>query len=284
MSDILDWSVKDEESWYHLRSAYGALMFEKARQVAFVGRFIGGQYFNRSHRGDKESKPPFEVVDVSTQREAMAFIEDSLFQDEFFKTSAEVLNHLAPSRWWHRGSRISFTMDYPVHDMIATMQWWTLFDRLFPNTLRRIHDAELKTNGSDKFTVAEYLQRMSKACWADATNAKRAKSGTWTDNKPFLSDIRRSLQREYLGLLEPLVRQKPGRVISPDLHAMVQYSLKLLSDDLDEVIQASKVDFASEAHLVSCKSRIDRMLSADLEEHRPQQFFSMFGSEAQTNR
>jgi len=259
-------------------------MFEKARQVAFVGRFIGGQYFNRSHRGDKESKPPFEVVDVSTQREAMAFIEDSLFQDEFFKTSAEVLNHLAPSRWWHRGSRISFTMDYPVHDMIATMQWWTLFDRLFPNTLRRIHDAELKTNGSDKFTVAEYLQRMSKACWADATNAKRAKSGTWTDNKPFLSDIRRSLQREYLGLLEPLVRQKPGRVISPDLHAMVQYSLKLLSDDLDEVIQASKVDFASEAHLVSCKSRIDRMLSADLEEHRPQQFFSMFGSEAQTNR
>ena len=64
----------------------------------------------------------------------------------------------------------------------------------------------------------------------------------------------------------------------------MQYSLQLLSEDLGEVISFAKVDFASGAHLVACKSRIDRMLSADLEEHRPQQTFSMFGGEVQTNK
>ena len=154
-------------------------------------------------------------------------------------------------------------MDYPIHDVIGSMQWWNLFGRLFPNTLRRIHDAEMKHDGSDKFTVAEYLQRMAKACWSDTTNAKRLKNGTWTDNQPFVSDIRRSLQREYLGLIEPMIRQEPGRVLSPDLHAMVKYSLQILGEELDTVAKVGKADFASQAHLVVCKSRIERMLAPE---------------------
>ncbi len=281
MASLLDWAVKDDESWYHLQAAYLTLLFEKARVVDFVGRYIGGQYFNRHHRGAEQAPAPFELVDTQTQRDALSFIEDTLFTDKFFEVDAKVLNHLAPSRWWHEGSSVSFTMDFPVHDVIAIMQWWNLFDRLFPNTLRRIHDAEMKTNGSDKFTVAEYLQRVQKACWGETASARRLNSGTWTDNNPFVSSVRRSLQREYLGLLEPVIRKQPGEVISPDLHAMVQYSLQLLAKDLDEVIKAGKADFASQAHLVSCKSRIDRMLAPELDEQQsyPTGMF-MFGATA----
>ena len=93
------------------------------------------------------------------------------------------------------------------------------------------------------------------------------KSGKWDDNTPFISSIRRSLQREYLGLMEPLVRARPGRAVSADLHAMLQYALETLAREFGEVIDSGKADFASQAHLVACKSRIDRMLSAELKEY-----------------
>ena len=279
MDTILKWAVKDQESWYHLRRAFIILWSEKTRVLDYVGRYIGGQYFNRSHRGDANGEPPFELVEPQQQRAALAFVEEHLFNDQFFSAPPEVLNHLAPSRWWHSGMSVSYTMDFPVHDLIGVLQWWNLFDRLFPNTLRRIHDAELKTASSDKFTVAEYVQRVQQGCWGGATDLNKVQSGTWTDNSPFISDIRRSLQREYLGLVEPLVREKPGRVLSPDLHAMMQYSLKTLSDELDKVIGTGKADFASQAHLVACKSRIDRMLAPELEEYKPASSFIVFGQQ-----
>ena len=276
MSNILEWAVKDKESWYHLRGAFTNLLFEKTFVLDYVGRFIGGQYYNRNHRGDEDEQAPFTIVSAQLQREALSFIEEHLFSDDFFEIPADVLNHLATPRWYHRGARINWIVDYPIHDTIAMLQWWNLFDRLFPNTLRRIHDAEMKTNGSDIFTVSEYVQRIQKSCWAGSTNTKQLSKGTWTDRKPFITSIRRSLQREYLGLMEPLVRQKPGVVLSPDLHALVRYSLQTLAEDLEKVVQADKADFASQAHLVACQSRIDRMLSADLDEYTPSPFGMMF--------
>ncbi len=60
---------------------------------------------------------------------------------------------------------------------------------------------------------------------------------------------------------------------------MMQYALKKLSGQLAEVIEAEKADFASQAHLVSCKSRIDRMLAPKLDEYQPIPSFMLFGQE-----
>jgi hypothetical protein len=273
MADILKWAVKDEESWYHLRDTFMSLVFEKVTVLDYVGRYVGGLYFNRAHRGDKGAEPPFVVVDAATQRAALSFIEETLYNDEFLTFSPEVLNHLAPPRWYHDGAMVDVAMDFPVHDIVGVLQWWNLFDRLFPQTLRRIHDAELKVEGGDRVTVAEYLQRIRNAVWAASTDTGRLTRGTWTDAKPYVSDLRRSLQREYLGIVEPLVRQRPGAVLSPDLHAMVRYSVKELGDQIGETLKAigtdGKGDFASRAHLDACKSRIERMLAPELQEYGP---------------
>lgn len=268
LDNILEWAVKDKESWYHLRTTFVRLMFEKVRVVNYVGRYIGGQYTSRSHRGDADAAPPFELVDADLQRKALAFIENNLYQEEFFSVSPEVLNHLAAPRWWHAGTRIDFRVDFPIHQMIATYQWWNLFNQLFPNTLRRIHDAEMKSDAGDKFTVAEYLQSIQDACWSDSLDRKRLGEGKWTDASPYVSSIRRSLQREFLNLMEPLVRTPPGVVLSPDIHAMVQHCLRKLNKGVDGTLVAGGLDFASESHLVSCKSRIDRMLAPELHEYR----------------
>jgi hypothetical protein len=267
MQDILQWAVKDEESWYHLRSTFLNLLIEKAFVLDYVGRYIGGQYFSRAHRGDPDAPPPFVLVETAVQRRALDFIEQNLFRDEFFTFSPEVLNHLAPTRWWHEGTRINFVMDFPIHSFIGLLQWWNLFDRLMPVTLQRIHDAELKTSESDKFTAAEYLGRLHKACWADACDVERARNGQWTDAQPFLSSIRRSLQREYLGLLEVHARIAPGVAISPDLHAMIIRQMETLRNDIDRVLQTGKLDFASEAHLGTSRSRIQRILESEIPEY-----------------
>lgn len=267
MASILEWGVKDQESWYHLRQSFLSLLMEKAFVLDYVGRYIGGQHTSRTHRGDPNAEPPLRLVDAKVQRDALAFIEDNLFSDKFFKFNANQLNHLAAPRWWHDGSVITYVVDFPVHDLVGTLQWWNLFDRMFPYTLRRIHDAELKAESTDKLTCAEYIQRVQNGCWNDVT-ADRVKGGdTWTDESPFLSSVRRSLQREYLNVIEPLVRTPPGRVVSPDIHAMVQHAARNLGRQIEDTLAAGKLDFATQAHLTACKSRIDRMLAPQLTEY-----------------
>lgn len=264
LSKILEWAVREQESWRFALPAFLNLVVERAFVLDYVGRYIGGQYFSRSHRGDPNAPPPFVLVEAAKQRAALKFIEEHLFSEDAFRFPPEVLNHLAPSRWWHDGSNVSFTMDFPVHELIGMLQWWNLFDRFFPNTLRRIHDAELKTTG-DRLTVAEYIRSLRQACWGEVSS-ERAAAGPWSDEKPLISGIRRSLQREYLEIVERLVRTPPGRLLSPELHAMLEHSLRELSEQIEVVLAGSTLDFASAAHLKACKSRIDRVLNLELRE------------------
>jgi len=267
MKNILEWGVKDGESWYYVRQTFISLLIERVSLLDYVGRYVGGLYTARSHRGDKDAPPPFEVVEPDLQRRALSFMDEHLYRDDFSWVTPEVLNHLASPRWWHEGTQINFVVDFPIHDLIAMVQWWNMFDRFFPNTLRRMYDSEMKTVAADKFTVAEYLQRMQQACWSEVTEKDRTGKGPWTDTSPYVSSVRRSLQREYLNMMEPLVRTAPGLLMSPDLHAMVQHSLRKLNARITDMLNTGGLDFASESHLASCKSRIERMLAPELKEY-----------------
>ncbi len=267
VAKILEWGAKEGESWYHTRSAFIRMLLEKVIVLDYVGRYAGGQYFHRDHRGDPNARVPFEVVESKLQRKAVTFVENSLFKDEFFMFSPELLNHLPPSRWWHAGTSfdMAFVMlDFPIHEYIGVLQWWHLTDRLAPYTLVRIYDAEMKTSDAEKLTVAGYLQQIQDACWKETLDPEKSEGRT--PGKPFISDIRRSLQREYLGILEPLVRTPPGGTLPADLHAMLWYSVEELGSSIDTVLKKPSLDFASRAHLRTCKSRIDRMLNVELPE------------------
>ncbi len=267
LETVLEWSVKDKESWYHLRGTFVQLMFEKIRLFDYVGRYIGGQHFSRAHRGDAIELSPFTLVDPELQRRAIAFTEEHIFADEFYKIPSKLLNHLAPSRWSHHGVNISYSMDFPVHEFIGLLQWWNLVDRFTPNTLRRIYDAETKTDSPNKLTVSEYLQRLQSGCWKEIVDRAQVDAEKPSETSPFLSDIRRSLQREYLSLAETLVRMPPGTIVSADIQAMIKHMLRNLSEDLAWCIATHKADFASQAHMEECKSRIDRMLRPELKEY-----------------
>ena len=269
MDNLLDWGTRKGESWYHAKNAFLNLLVEKTMVMDYIGRYAGGQYFHRNHRADPNASAPFEVVPAKLQRRALKFIADNLYKDEFFTFSPELLNHMAPSRWWHDGVDFGYDLvvtDIPIHEYVSILQLWNLIDRLAPFTLRRIHDNELKTTEADKLTTAEYLQTIQKSVWKNTCNAKAAKKGKWSDNNPYISDVSRSLQREYLNIMEILVRVQPGILLSPDVHAMIWSSLDDLGKSMDKVLKEPSLDFASKAHLKTCRSRIKRMLTTQLEE------------------
>ena len=254
--NLTEWSVNTGEPLYYATSAFNALWFERLRNFEYVARIIGGQYVNRDFKGDPNQRPPFQLVSADTQRSAMKLLGETILSDSFFTFDPATLNALAPQRWSHWGMSDAMRVDYPIHERVAAAQSYVLSDILNPITLQRIYDAELKAPADERFPVAEVLTGTRDMVWGDL-----AKLPNGSDQKPAISSIRRTLQREYLDMMVGMAQSRPGALMSADLHAMVRQALRELSEQIGRV-SAERRDFATKAHLNECKSRIDRVLDA----------------------
>ncbi len=261
LKNINEWAVQEGEPMYYLRRAFDVIWLERFRNMSFVARTVGGQYFNRDNRGDPNARPPFVLVEPAKQREALDFLAETVFDEEFYMVDPEVLNNLAPSRWSHWGSNAPAQLDYPMHEHIRLMQVQTLLDLLAPPVLQRVYEAELKSTAADKFTAAELLTTLRDKVWKQLDSKP---GGTYTNAEPFISSISRNLQQEHLSIMLNMVASRPGSTVSKDLHAMLTLTVRELSEKIGHTLDGHKLDFASKAHLTECKSRIDRILSAPL--------------------
>jgi len=102
---------------------------------------IGGLHTSSSHKGDKNAKPPFVVVDAKQQRAALSLIEDQIFSDKPFQFPPKLYNHLAAPGDFHWGSWIPDRRDYPVHYVINMWQDRVLSQSLSSLTLTRLYDS-----------------------------------------------------------------------------------------------------------------------------------------------
>ena len=109
-----------------------------------AARNVGGLYINKSHRGDKDAKPPIEVVPAETQRAALALLEQEVFGPEAYNFPPELYSHLAASHWLHWGTTLVDRADYPAHRVISMWQDRILSKLLSSLTLSRMYDSELK--------------------------------------------------------------------------------------------------------------------------------------------
>ncbi|MBL8879564.1 MAG: zinc-dependent metalloprotease [Phycisphaerales bacterium] len=259
LNGVCDWSLKDGEPRYYITQAFNILSFEKARNFDYVARLIGGQSFNRDHKGDPNCRPTFVQTDAETQRAALKFINENLFSDAFFKFDAATLNNLAPSRWYGLETGPPIRLDYDIHDKIAMMQVGTLMDLLSPPLLQRLYDGELKTTEPKKFTAAELITGVRDQIWSSLDKSDK---GSYSDSQPMCSSLTRNLQREHLNMMLALAQSPPGAAMSADLNGMIRYALRELSERIDASLKKGKPDFATRAHMVESKSRIDRVLDA----------------------
>ncbi len=260
------WAVEDGESYSRLRRAFNSLLYEYSRVARFAARFVGGQYVSRHHKGDAGEKPPFEIVPIKKQREALDFLVKNVFSDAAFKFDPELINKLGPGRWGHWDSDDYDSLrEYPLHDRIAATQYWALFHLLNPFTLSRVYDAELKVPADqDAITVPEIMVETTKVIWQELDDNQDGKG--WTNRRPCISSIRRSLQRAHLKMMINIILSSPGRNMPADAHAVARLTLKGLSKQIVGFLEdAGELDMATLAHLDEARARIDQALDAEFE-------------------
>ncbi|MCH7813160.1 MAG: zinc-dependent metalloprotease, partial [Planctomycetes bacterium] len=265
LSTCEEWAVKEGESYNELRKSFDMLLAHVSRAARFAARYVGGQYVHRDHKGDPNARAPFVMVPVAKQREALTFLIENLFSDRAFQFSPELLNKLGAGRWRHWDSdAYDSQLEYPVHDRVAAIQYWSLFHLINPYTVGRIYDAELKVPADqDTLTVPELVTKLTQAIWSEIGDAPVRK---YTNRKPYISSIRRNLQRRYLEIMIRTVLGQPGRTMPADAHAVTRMTLQQLADQIGEIVvggQASNLDDFSRAHLGESKSRIEKALEAE---------------------
>ncbi len=262
--DMESWAVKDGEAYNRLRNTFDMLLNEYGQSAQFAARYVGGQYIHRDHKGDPDARLPIEIVPAAKQREALNFLIETVFSDRDFRFDPALLNKLGAGRWGHWDSdEMDSQLDYPIHDRIAAAQYGALFTLMNPFTLDRIHDAELKVAADqDAVTAPEVLGRVSDAVWAEVAGDVGEKHSA---RKPFISSVRRNLQRRHLTMMTDILISRPGSMMSADIHSLVAMRMTNLSQRIGRILEgpaAGNLDDFTRAHLDESKSRIDRALAA----------------------
>jgi hypothetical protein len=250
-----------------VRQAFGVLLATHGQAMYNAARLVGGLTGSRSHKGDANARPPFTVVEVAKQREALELLAAEMLGDKPFSFPPALYNQLAASRWMHWGTSEVDREDYPVHEVILMWQDRVLGRLLDPLVLERIRDNELKVPADqDALTTAELFERLGKAVMREVTEIQ---PGDYTPRKPAISSLRRGLQRAYLARLAGLALE--GGAANPDAQALAAEELRSLDAQIETLLakQEVKLDAPSRAHLADIRARIDKVLDADLVLPRP---------------
>jgi hypothetical protein len=266
MPGLLDRMVEEGEGYQRARRAFNLLLGEHNQAMRLAARFVGGVYVHRDHKGDPKGRPPFEIVDAERQREALATLKEEVLAPESYVFPTELYNYLAPSKWSHWGVSFQDRTDYPVHETVLDWQSRVLGQLLATTTLSRLIDSELKLPADeDAFTAAELLEGLTAAVFAET---EELRDGKYSNRKPAITSLRRSLQREYLGRLSNLAM---GNTRAPeDCHTVAYVELEALEARIKQVLAGkARLDTYTRAHLEETAARIGKVLDARLQLRTP---------------
>lgn len=219
----------------------------RAGEVAAV--YVAGAYEHRHHKGDAGGQPPFVPVPAKKQREALEFLLEGVFSDASYQLSPELLNRLAPDHWWHWGNPIfRRRLDYPLHRVVLMGQVSVLVQLVAPTVLERMLDDERRSPpDQDLLTAAELLETLEKGLLRELDAAPE--KGT-----PYVSSIRRSLQRSFVAILEVLAN-RAGQGVRADARGLARAALGRIQARCAERGQAAGLDPVSRSHLADLEAR-----------------------------
>jgi hypothetical protein len=257
--NVVEDMTDDGDGYQRARRAFGVLLARHGQVMFSAAKYVGGLYVSRSHKGDENAPKPLEVVPVDRQREALALLEEQVFDATPFSFPPDLYNQLAASHWEHWGTEVVERGDYPVHDIILMWQDRILSRLLSSLTLSRLYDSELKIAAdADALTAAELLERLTKAIYKEVDTVK---SGDFTNRKPAISSLRRNLQRSYLRRMSQLAL---GQTFAPeDCQTIAFAELARLKTRIDTQLAGEvKLDSYSRAHLQETSARIAKVVDA----------------------
>jgi hypothetical protein len=266
LPDLVDRMTGEGDGYQRVRRALNTLLANYGNGMYYASRMVGGVYVHRAHKGDAGAPPPMVVVEPAKQREAMDLLQQQILGEEALQLPPKLYAYMAPAYWNHWGVERLQRSDYPVHDLMSQWQDRVLAQLLSPRTLSRLGDNELKVPADqDAFTVAELLERLSAAVFSET---KKLQAGEYTNRKPGINSLRRSLQRRYV---ERLAELALGTEKTPaTCSSVVQAELETLQQRVREAAAANpKLDGYTRAHLKEIESLIRKVLDAKLQQRGP---------------
>ncbi|MBD3268026.1 DUF5117 domain-containing protein [bacterium] len=259
--------AEEGKGYQKVRSAFYYTLFDLQRNHYHACRYIGGFYIHRDHKGDPEESYPLDHVSAPKQREALKFVCETALSDEIYQLDPELVARLAPNRWDHWGSNTPSSLDVPLHDRILVGQL-QIISRIFSSgVLQRIHNGRMYVkSGGEIFTIDEIYTNVTDAVWSEL---EKDIKGNYSSKKPFISSLRRDLQRTYLQYILMAHTLNPSYALPQDARSIAWNTLKSLKTKLDDTLEKieeengeSEVDALSLAHLRETQARIDKALDA----------------------
>jgi hypothetical protein len=282
LKDLAERVVAEGEGWQRAREAFGLLLSEYAQSTYLAAQFVGSEYTNRDHKGDPNSRPPFDPIPLAKQREAMTLVAEHVLSDKAFKFSPDLLKRLAPEYWDHWGA-FRGGDDYSLYDELSWIQRIVLSRFLDPAVLSRIQNVELHAAADQEvLKLPEVFTALSTAIWSELPAADAAASA----GKLEISTLRRNLQREHFKRLAQMVLgpKQSGSSFSdfffigfymPDPPADARSLARHHLREIDKRIAAAlgngslTKDSYSQAHLEELHDQATKVLAAALEANEP---------------
>lgn len=269
------WSVLPGEGYGSLRQRVN-IVFSNFRSNAFtIANYIGGQRFRRVNPWDFDGRVPFEPIEPEKQRQALSLLKDKVFAADAFQFSPQLLNQLAPDRWWHWGTNLTvYPLDYPIYEQVLMTQGMILTELMYSDRLSRLRDGEFRTTNPDALTMAELYQTLHDSIWTEVINPGDA---------PRITSLRRGLQRHHLNHLTNLVLRRSwgdafnaatfmdfmaliSSIEAPeDARTLARFQLRQLNQEVQGALsRRGNLDITTRAHLEDVRDRIVQVLNAPL--------------------
>jgi hypothetical protein len=246
-----------------VESLYGMM-----RSNAFVmARFVGGVEIVRQNFGDDPGQPPMRPIPADQQRRAMDLIERYIMPDSGFLADPNLVNSLAPARWWHWGSW-EFTegrLEFSLRDLIANVRIPVLARLLDPNVLQRLAEGAARLPaGTPAYALGEHFERITRAVWNELPSDPAAKPTE-------ISEFRRDLQRAHLDMFIQMSLGSGQNAVA-DARDLSLLHLKGIQSRLQAalaVLATTGLPAETRAHIESSLERISRALAPQVLTSRP---------------
>ena len=218
---------------------------------------------NRDKKGDPAGRAPIEMIDADQQRRALKIVLDNSMHDDAFGLSPELLRHMTVDRWFDGRSMSMTDETWPVHSRISGIQASALTQLLNPTTINRVYDNEFRADpGQDVVTVPEVMAEVHQAVWSELNDDP---SRMHDARNPYISSLRRNLQREHLERLIDMSMPSNGfRAASVPVRDLSRMQLSELRNQLPDFMIANEgnLDAYTNAHLQETMAMIDRAMDA----------------------
>lgn len=228
------------ESYAQLNNVFIGLLFDYFSNTMTVSKYIGGAYVTRMKQGDIiDNRYPMMPVSRSEQMDALNYLNKyALNAEDYLTFSQNFMKMLQPV------SNGRGRLDFPLNDIIYTIQANTMYRLYNPILMRRMLEQE--NLSSDILTLSEMNDYLYSNIWSELKT------------KSPISKSRRGLQKLHMDILiDMLVNPPPA--MPEDARSI---SFKLLSELKKDIGNFKGSNDFDAFHLKECESRIDKALNS----------------------